>query len=241
MNGMGVAKDYAEALRWLQQADDQGNADAETIIKHLYTNDADLLSLLKPTPVTSEVALAIYERFDDEVELLSDRDALTGILNRSAMLHALKANIDNVRAQRRMGTGGVSLIIIGLGNFAQSSGDSGPSFQDAVLFGLADRLADNLRQTDSLGRMASEEFAVCAPGATLRNATALAQRLRQAVAAEPFDTPLGRLPITVHVGVAALQADDSILSLLERAHAAMCSARKLVDFMAPTSRGLDVL
>jgi GGDEF domain-containing protein len=58
----------------------------------------------------------------------------------------------------------------------------------------------------------------------LRHATALAQRLRQAVASEPFQTPLGPLPVTVSIGVAALQAGDSMQTLLERAQAAMSSA-----------------
>ncbi|WP_425284401.1 hypothetical protein [Methylocapsa palsarum] len=45
--------------------------------------------------------------------------------------------------------------------------------------------------------MAGEDFAVCA---TLRHATALAQRLHHAVAAEPFQTPSGPLLVTVSIG-----------------------------------------
>ncbi|SFK25235.1 diguanylate cyclase domain-containing protein [Methylocapsa palsarum] len=232
IDGAGVAKDYAEASRWLQKAAEQGHTGAETVLKHLSVNNLSALA-----PARTEVEAGVDARPDGEVGFLNERDAVTGILNRTAMLQALQAEINRVRAREHVMTGGLALIFIGLGELPSSSNGTGPTCQDAVLCGLSDRLAENLRRSDSLGRMGREEFAVCAPGATLPNATALAQRLHKAVAAELFDTPAGPAAVTVHIGVAAFQAGDSVASLVDRAQASMSSARqahadKLVPFDA---------
>jgi diguanylate cyclase (GGDEF)-like protein len=92
--------------------------------------------------------------------------------------------------------------------------------------GIADRLAENVRRCDMLGRLTDEIFAVSMPAVTLQGAAAIAEGLCHAVASEPFDTPAGQIPATVTVGVVALAMDDTIVSVIKRAEAAMQAAKR---------------
>jgi diguanylate cyclase (GGDEF)-like protein len=76
-----------------------------------------------------------------------------------------------------------------------------------------------------LGRLGGEEFAVCMPVVSLRDAKALAERLRCAVAGTEFATPAGPLTVTVSLGVACYHPGDTVAQLIERADGAMYAAK----------------
>ena len=88
------------------------------------------------------------------------------------------------------------MAFIDVDHFKQVNDQLGHEVGDAVLFGVADRLAENVRRADMLGRIGGEEFAVCMPSVTLQDAEALAERLRRAVTSAPIDTPTGPVPVT---------------------------------------------
>jgi diguanylate cyclase (GGDEF)-like protein len=232
MKGTGVAKDYTEASRWLQKACDQGHADAEIIVKLLYAGNDGYVSGIRQQSTTFSIVTdgdaATDNHREDECELLADRDSLTGILNRRALMRAIHAEIDRVRATKGLAAHvvGPCVFFIGLDEFAKANDETGPAKLDAVLCGLADRLAETLRRSDSLGRMGGAELAVFMPSVRLSNAAALTERLRQAAAAATFETPSGPLRASISIGVAAFQQGDSALTLLERAEKAMCAARR---------------
>jgi diguanylate cyclase (GGDEF)-like protein/PAS domain S-box-containing protein len=161
----------------------------------------------------------------DELEYLADRDTLTGIPNRRALLRGLNAELDATAA----GCGGVGpcLALIDVDLFKQVNDTLGHPAGDAVLTGLADRLTENVRRLDVLGRLGGEEFAVCMPNVPLQDAVALAERLRRAVAREPFDTPAGPVRLTVSIGVAGYVAGGESDELLVRADAALYRAKQV--------------
>ncbi len=92
--------------------------------------------------------------------------------------------------------------------------------------GVADRLVANIRRSDIVGRVGGEEFAVCVAGVRLPDVRRLAESLNRAVAAAPFETPVGPLKITVSVGVACYAKGDTLTDLLDRADAAMYDAKR---------------
>ena len=118
------------------------------------------------------------------------------------------------------------LAFIDVDNFKQVNDLLGHPVGDAVLFGMADRLAENVRHSDTVGRLGGEEFGVFMPLVTLREATALAQRLCSAVADAPFETLGGGVAVTVSIGVAALREGDALSDLVARADTAMYSAKR---------------
>ena len=164
----------------------------------------------------------------DELEFVADRDTLTGIPNRRALLRGIESEIRT--AQIRSGAGGEPIepcvAFIDVDHFKQVNDELGHAVGDAVLFGVADRLTENVRRCDMLGRLGGEEFGVCMPGVTLQDAEALAERLRRAVAGAPFETLAGLVSITVSIGVAAYKGGDSVARLMKRADTAMYAAKR---------------
>jgi diguanylate cyclase (GGDEF)-like protein/PAS domain S-box-containing protein len=164
----------------------------------------------------------------DELESIADRDALTGIPNRRAFLRTVAAEMNAVKARNGDSAVGTALCLafIDVDHFKLVNDEMGHAVGDAVLFGVADRLAENIRRTDVLGRVGGEEFAVCMPSLPLDEARALSERLRHAVTAAPFETPAGPVPISVSIGVAAMKTGDSVARLMRRADTVMYAAKR---------------
>ena len=164
----------------------------------------------------------------DELELVADRDALTGIPNRRALLRVVESEIAAMRSRHLQRPDGreACLAFIDVDHFKDVNDAHGHGAGDAVLLGLADRLTENLRRSDTLGRMGGEEFALWMPGVTLRDAKELVERVRRLVEKKPFDTPAGPVAITVSIGITAWQPIDNLVHLIDRADAAMYLAKQ---------------
>ena len=86
----------------------------------------------------------------------------------------------------------------------------------------------NVRAVDLPCRMGGEEFVVVMPGASLEDATRVADRIRRDVAAQPFPIMGGTegLTITISVGVAASSGGgDTPEALLKRADEGVYEAK----------------
>jgi diguanylate cyclase (GGDEF)-like protein/PAS domain S-box-containing protein len=154
----------------------------------------------------------------DEVEVLADRDTLTGIRNRQSFTNVLKTEIERAQPYRSAAVdGALCVAFIDVDRFKKVNDEKGRAVGDAVLCGLADRLSEIVRRSDTLARIGGEEFAVCMPRISLRDAKGIAERLRRAVAAEPFETQSGPLSVTVSIGVAAFKQGETAESLMQRA------------------------
>jgi len=164
----------------------------------------------------------------DELEYLADRDTLTGIPNRRAFLRGISAEVDSATADgfRIADVKWPCMVFVDVDHFKKINDEFGHPVGDAVLCGIADCLAENVRRIDMLGRVGGEEFAVCMPAITLRDAKALAERLRCAVAATSLATPVGPLKVTVSIGVASFTPGDSVDALTSRADTAMYAAKR---------------
>jgi diguanylate cyclase (GGDEF)-like protein len=225
IKGAGAPKDYTEAARWLQEAADRGHNEAWITLKLLRADpfgaavtDHGETMVIRSLATEREVAA------DNRLQIpfdLQNRDDLTGVLTRSAFLNALQSEIDRIRStETNAARGGLCVFFIEIDQSSQENGFADPANRYAILCGLADRLGANLRKSDIVGRIGRDEIAAGVTAVTLAGATALAERFRQAVAAEPFETPKGPLLATVNIGVAIFQESDSPASLLDRASAA---------------------
>ena len=97
---------------------------------------------------------------------------------------------------------------------------------DEVLARVAHTCSNVLRSTDLMARLGGEEFAVLLSETAVPAGIALAERLRQLVADQSVQTERGLLSVTVSVGVAGLQAEDtSFEAVLKRADAALYKAK----------------
>jgi diguanylate cyclase (GGDEF)-like protein/PAS domain S-box-containing protein len=143
---------------------------------------------------------------EQELELLSRSDPLTGVFNRRRFDEALEAQLAYAR---RYGRGG-ALLIADLDRFKQVNDEFGHAAGDEALRAVARVLAANLRQTDMLGRdagglvarLGGDEFALLLPEIDAAGAEAVATRLVEALVASPLEIDGRELRLGVSVGVA---------------------------------------
>jgi diguanylate cyclase (GGDEF)-like protein len=99
---------------------------------------------------------------------------------------------------------------------------------DEVLSVIARRCQEELRSIDVIGRYGGDEFAALLPEAGPADAFAVAERLRQLIAAAPVLTEAGPVDVRVSVGVATATAGGaSLRQLLGQADAALYRAKGL--------------
>ena len=158
---------------------------------------------------------------NQRLELSALTDSLTGVANRRHFDRMLDAAIGG---QARRYEDALSLIMIDLDHFKRVNDTHGHAVGDLVLRDFAQLMQTCLRPTDLLARWGGEEFAVAAPRTDLESALRLAERLRAAVLAHGFPV-IGTLSISL--GVAAYRTQDTALTLLERADAALYRAKEL--------------
>jgi diguanylate cyclase (GGDEF)-like protein len=162
----------------------------------------------------------------DEVQLLLRRqastDELTGLRNRRNIMKRLHEEF--LRAGRKGDP--LSLIIVDIDHFKKVNDAHGHPFGDIVLKHVAITLRDVLRNYDIIGRIGGEEFMVITPVLDLTAATALADRLRLAIAGERVSEGGVLLRVTVSAGVATIaDVDDSVQALIKRADMALYKAK----------------
>lgn len=154
---------------------------------------------------------------------LATHDSLTECLNRRAILVEASNELHRFRRTRRP----FSLLMIDIDNFKQLNDRYGHLVGDSILVGMATLCRDLLRPTDQIGRYGGEEFLVLLPETDAPTATAVANRLRKAVADLPFETGKEQVTITLSVGVAvATPAMQSLKPLIQSADAALYAAKE---------------
>lgn len=153
---------------------------------------------------------------------LSQRDALTGLLNRRAMAQVLDREWQR---HRRYGSP-LTLLMLDLDHFKAVNDQHGHEQGDQALLALAQVLTQTLRPSDTAARMGGEEFLVLLPGIDGGQGHGVADRLRQQLAAVPLGEPGRGFVVTASLGVAqAGAADHSWRDVLRRADRALYAAK----------------
>ncbi len=143
-------------------------------------------------------------RVNRELEHMAFHDSLTGLPNRRWFDRAVRAESS---AARRRGTT-TSLIVVDLDHFKVLNDTYGHPLGDDVLQGVARVLTDHVRISDTVARLGGEEFILLLPDTPLDGARALAEKLREKVAAAVFPNGEGAVSVTASFGVAALDAGE---------------------------------
>ncbi|ENM5832610.1 diguanylate cyclase domain-containing protein [Vibrio metoecus] len=119
---------------------------------------------LQTTTVTkdelqAEVArkTAKLERQKAELRFLSERDSLTGILNR----RAFKQQLSQALVKAKRSNMKLALLFFDLDKFKEINDTKGHEVGDIVLQQIAQRLKGTIREADFCGRLGGDEFVVC--------------------------------------------------------------------------------
>jgi two-component system cell cycle response regulator len=128
-------------------------------------------------------------------------DFLTGWHNRRYLQQRLKEELG--RAQRRGGS--IACLMIDVDRFKSINDGYGHLAGDNALKEIAHRVESQIRSMDTAARFGGDELAILLPEAGASAAATLAERIREAIAAEPFSlTAQIDRSLTVSVGVAAV-------------------------------------
>ena len=165
----------------------------------------------------------LKQKLDYSLEM-AVTDALTGLHNRRYMAGQLQA----LMSRAGQGGDGVAVLVMDIDHFKLVNDGFGHDAGDEVLREFAVRLATNVRAIDLPCRLGGEEFVVVMPGASIDDATHVADRIRRDVGGQPFPIMGGAeaLTITVSVGVAASTGGgDTPEALLKRADEGVYEAK----------------
>lgn len=163
-----------------------------------------------------------HERAD--LERTSVTDPLTGVWN----YRYLQLSLDREVARGLRGGRPLAVLLLGVDGLAALRHQAGHQRANALLRDLAQRLAVEIRQSDTFGRYDGEEFLVLLPDTDAAGAAQVAERLCWTVRRhrpEPA-LPAGHR-LTAAVGAAVLPADgDHTATLLRAADRALAAARE---------------
>jgi diguanylate cyclase (GGDEF)-like protein len=133
-------------------------------------------------------------------------DGLTGLLNHAAVLEALENELSRARRENQP----LSLAICDLDRFKQINDSYGHPAGDLVLQEAARRLKAAVRCYDPVARYGGEEFLVVLAGCDGESARIQAERIREAIAAEPFEAGGASVLVTCSIGVSSCGPGDAV-------------------------------
>jgi two-component system cell cycle response regulator len=160
---------------------------------------------------------------------ISVTDALTGVRNRRFLMKYLPRELERARHN------GTSLAILScdIDHFKQVNDNYGHETGDEILQEFVKRAASCIRRASGwIARSGGEEFVLVLPETNQNEASYIAARLRQTLAANTIPTNAGPLGITVSIGISALETEQelseaSVLALLRAADRGLYASKRL--------------
>ena len=181
-----------------------------------------ILMFIATVAVTFGFLIMHRERAEQALRSLAMHDALTGLLNRRAFAEQCEREL----ARARRAGAGLAMLLLDLDHFKMVNDSFGHRVGDRVLVDLAARLKRWRRAADVVGRYGGEEFCILLPDTGAADATAVAERMRAGIAAEPLGGVAS--PVTASIGVAACASTGQVDLdfLIVRADEALYEAKR---------------
>lgn len=174
----------------------------------------------------SEASLEVANRELREAlareQLMARTDGLTGLNNRR---HFLEVAAHEWAVAQRYSLP-LAMMLFDIDRFKLINDTAGHQMGDEILKRVARAASERLRAADVLGRYGGEEFIAVFPGSTAQQAAVVAERIREAIAADGIETRAVRVSATISVGLAeALSGQDTLEQLIRRADRALYDAK----------------
>ncbi len=161
---------------------------------------------------------------EEELSHQVNHDFLTGLSSRSWFMR--QALVELHRANRYHNP--LSVLMLDIGFFKRINDTHGHQAGDIVLKSVADLCKQMLRDSDVVGRLGGEEFALLLPETNHHQAYIVAERLRTNIEKAKIMLPAEdvTLQLTVSIGVATLEGKaDEVQAMIARADKALYEAK----------------
>jgi diguanylate cyclase (GGDEF)-like protein/PAS domain S-box-containing protein len=156
-------------------------------------------------------------RLTAELRHQSLHDLLTGLPNRALLFDRVEQRLGRTR---RTSGSTLSVVLIDLDDFKTVNDTYGPAFGDDLLREIAQRLAAVVGPDDTLARLGADEFALLLDDADESDATDVARRALDRVAA-----PFGRIAVTASAGICVVRHDVEATDVLRAVDIAMSTSK----------------
>ena len=157
-----------------------------------------------------------------ELERQAHTDALTKLANRRFFFEQGARLLNRTKRQQQQ----AALLMFDLDYFKRLNDTYGHAAGDEVLERIGELIKASVRDSDIAARTGGEEFAVLLDATEIDGALVLAERLRESLGEQRFEKVPDKETVTMSLGVAQWDGQESLEGLLHRADAAMYDAKE---------------
>lgn len=179
---------------------------------------------IKSSKLEIESLYADLEKKAEALRTMATTDKLTGLKNFAYFQEELVRRINEYR--RCEGEHFLSLVIFDIDHFKRFNDTYGHIGGNIALEDVAGRIKKSAREMDIVCRYGGEEFIVILPKCNLEGAKGFAERVREAVQAEPVNTDTVAVPVTISCGCSEYYPNESGEHFIERADGALYRAKE---------------
>lgn len=163
------------------------------------------------------------QRSNNELQQLASTDSLTHVYNRRHFFNQSHSEFARAKRYNR----DLAVIMLDIDNFKRVNDQYGHAAGDMALVSLAECCRSVIRESDIVGRLGGEEFAVCCPEADIEGAQAIAERIRVQCEKTYLIHQGDTFRITVSLGIAQLSASETHFeALILKADTLLYQAKK---------------
>jgi diguanylate cyclase (GGDEF)-like protein len=183
-------------------------------------------------------ALLSHRRHRAELIRLAERDELTGLLNRRAIVRKAVELLTRARESK----GSLIIGLVDLDHFKSINDRFGHAVGDQLLQRFAATMRTALHTRELFGRYGGEEFLVLFPDCTLDQARASAERLRTMLREQHLRIDDHEVMVTLSLGLASYEPGDVLFDQIARRadialYVAKTQGRDRVEIFNPTRHG----
>jgi diguanylate cyclase (GGDEF)-like protein len=159
-----------------------------------------------------QVEIEEREKVTAELDFLANHDALTGLPS----LRLCKDRLDQSLAEARRNRQTSAVMFLDLDGFKEINDQHGHEFGDLVLKATADRIRDEIRETDTVARIGGDEFVIILSSLPESN---IADRIAASVIkriAQPVQIRSNEVTISASIGISLYPQDGTTAKELIR-------------------------
>jgi diguanylate cyclase (GGDEF)-like protein len=197
----------------MKEKEEQDMLRFQETVKTLKKMSKKMSSIVNETQVMKKKSL--------EAELESYHDNLTQLYNRKAydkMAKEMLADLDRYDAS-------ASLLFFDIDYFKKINDTFGHHAGDLTLKKFAQILKEKLRINDFISRYGGDEFVCILPYIEMEEAIKVAEKIRSFVDKTSFTFKGKEVPVTMSAGISTFKKQDDVLTVFERADAALYLAK----------------